>query len=169
MTVSKKESLDSSPIPKVIKCASCSTLSGTSELSYYIGKDEKDGILFFISDNSGGGYFNKEWVAYKDVKAVLSGRQISSVPLRQLFKGKSLNTSGFLLAVLLAERLVTRSPGKRSHYQLCDEEPFLSNINSLIAQGVDLTNQVMQENTTSTSATPVKPDAAKKSPPTKKA
>ncbi|WP_051692819.1 hypothetical protein [Marinobacterium lacunae] len=131
------------PSPRVLKIASCPTLTGTSELSYYIGRDEEDEISFLIANNSGGGYFNKEWIAYKSVKQALLGQRISSIPLRQLFKGKSLNTSGFLLAVLVAEGLVTRVPGKKTQYQLCTEEPFLDAINALVAKGVDLSDQTM--------------------------
>lgn len=84
----KTEITTALPIPKVIKMASCPTLTGTSELSYNIGIDEQDELLFLISNNTGGGYFNREWIAYKDVQAALTGRTISSIPLRQLFKGK---------------------------------------------------------------------------------
>ncbi len=146
------------PIHKVIKIASCPTLSGTSELSYYIGRDEQDEILFFISNNTGGGYFNKEWIAYKDVQAALTGRTISSIPLRQLFKGKSLNTSGFLLAVLVAEGLVERVSGKKSVYRLCPDESFLQAMSELIAKEVDLTSEVIDNLQPKPSKPPVYPD-----------
>lgn len=145
-------------IHKVIKIASCPTLSGASELSYYIGRDEKDDIAFFIADNSGGGYFNKEWIAYKDVQAALTGRRVSSVPLRQLFRGKSLNTSGFLLAALIAEGLVTRISGKKTVYQLCPDEPFLAAMNELCTQNTDLTEQATALHKPKTDDAPVSPD-----------
>lgn len=146
------------PIHKVIKIASCSTLSGTSELSYYIGRDGEDKIFFLISNNTGGGYFNREWIAYKDVQAALTGRTISSIPLRQLFKGKSLNTSGFLLAVLIAEGLIERVSGKKNMYSLCPDESFLQAMSDLIAKEVDLTSEVIDNLQPKPSKPPVDPE-----------
>ncbi|WP_020683941.1 hypothetical protein [Marinobacterium rhizophilum] len=124
---------------RVLKTSTCPTLTGSSELSYCIGIDEEDTIQFRITNNTGAGQFSKEWIAYKDVKACLPQGSITSVPLRQLFRGKSLNTSGFLLAALLAEHLVAPMTGKRNLYSLCCDNDFRKEMAALDKSGIDLT------------------------------
>nr|WP_067286619.1 hypothetical protein [Marinobacterium profundum] len=142
--------------PRVIQKASCPTLTGSSELSYCIGIDDEDNILFLIAHSSGSGHFSKEWIAYSDVKACLPRGSITSVPLRQLFRGKSLNTSGFLLAALLAEGLISPMTGKRNIYSLCCDKNFLQKITALEKSGIDPTDQMTTNEEENSPEKPVK-------------
>lgn len=54
-----------------IKTFNCPTVSGKSQLTYAIGKDDAGDIHFSITSNSGGGFFSAEWVAWKDIHASL--------------------------------------------------------------------------------------------------
>ena len=104
--------------------AKCRTLSDKSELTYNIGIDDKSRTVLRIASNTGGGYWSREYVSFDAItsalEAVPEGSKITSIHLFKLFKGKSSNTPGFLLAVLLNEG-VLEPLSKSRQYKLCDE------------------------------------------------
>lgn len=92
---------------RILKQAQCPTISGKSDLTYNIACDPQKAIYVRVASNSGGGFFSQEWVALKDIqKALSAGSPISAIRLMPLFRGQSVNTPGFLLAVLAAENLI---------------------------------------------------------------
>lgn len=55
---------------RIIKINQCPTLSNNSTLTYHIGCDDKDNAIHFrIRANTGGGFFNDEWIALSDIQA----------------------------------------------------------------------------------------------------
>ena len=118
---------------RILRIANCPTLSSKSTLTYHIGYDDK--IHFRVHANTGGGYFSQEWVALKDIQAVLTGT-FSSIPLHPLFRGKSVNTPAFLLAVLTHEKLLL--PVKPRSYKWADLKVFTARVEKLIASDIDL-------------------------------
>lgn len=56
---------------KVLKKATCKTLSGKSTLTYHVGADSDDEIHVCVHANTGGGFFSNEWVSMKDIQSVL--------------------------------------------------------------------------------------------------
>jgi hypothetical protein len=58
--------------------------------------------------------------------------------LHALFRGKSLNSPGFLMAVLKAEGVVKPSAVKRRCYEPTKDAGFLAEIERLMASAVDL-------------------------------
>jgi len=86
----------------------CPNLSNTFTIEYRIN----EATIVLIS-NTGGGHFSKEPISIDDLIEVMPHREFTSVDLRPALKGRSLNTSGFVLAVLLAEGMAIRVPGKR--------------------------------------------------------
>jgi hypothetical protein len=119
---------------RILKIESCLTLSSKSTLTYHIGH-ENDKIHFRVHANTGGGYFSQEWVALKDIQAVLTGT-FSSIPLHPLFRGKSVNTPAFLLAVLTHEKLLL--PVKPRSYKWADLKVFMARVEKLIASDINL-------------------------------
>ena len=106
---------------KVIKSAETTSLTGTGVLGYEIGSDESGVTHYRITANNAGGFFSQEWVSWPAIYGVCNGHsQITSVLFRALFKGKSVNTAGFLMAVLQQEGLVQRVPGKTRLYALTE-------------------------------------------------
>jgi hypothetical protein len=106
---------------KVIKSAETTSLTGTGVLGYEIGTDEAGETHYRITANNAGGFFSGEWVSWPAIYGVCNGHtQITSVMFRALFKGKSVNTAGFLMAVLQQEGLVQRVPGKTRLYALTE-------------------------------------------------
>lgn len=112
-------------IIRIIKTGSCSSLSGRTTLTYHVGW--LDGIYFQLHQNSSGGLFSKEWVSLERL-GIEEGQPISSISIQSLFSGKSSNTGGFLLAVLLNEGLIER---KGRQYQGCDPSAFTTAIQAL--------------------------------------
>jgi len=135
---------------RIIKINQCPTLSNNSTLTYHIGCDDRSGsnqaIHFRIFSNTGGGFFNDEWIALSDIQAAFDkwpiDSPLTSFALNGLFTGKSANSPAFLMAILKEEKLVVTLKGKhRSHeYQGSDE--FLEEVNKLIADGIDLKVEV---------------------------
>lgn len=96
---------------RVVRDATCPSLSGRSTLSYEVGAGPNAETYLRLTKNTGNGYFNTDWVSWESVRQVLqesADRPITFYTLGPLFEGKSVNTAGFLLAVLKGEGLVQR-------------------------------------------------------------
>jgi hypothetical protein len=105
----------------VTKSAETTRLTGTGVLGYEIGSDEAGETHYRITANNAGGFFSQEWVGWPAIYGVCNGHsQITSILFRALFKGKSVNTAGFLMAVLQQEGLVQRVSGKTRLYALTE-------------------------------------------------
>ena len=106
---------------KILKKGTCLTLSGKSKLSYVIGTDDKE-VYIRIASNTGGGFYSGEWIAVQDIESALNKTpdNITSLALFKLFKGKSVNTPGYLLAVLKHEGVVEAVRGKKRRHMLVD-------------------------------------------------
>lgn len=140
-----------------IKSGFCQSLSGRSTLSYEIGVVKMDGdsnadvgldkIYFRIMANSAKGMFNDDWVSVETIFEVINllplGHSLTSSTFHPIFQGKSLNTSGFLLATLKEESLVLKLPGKRAGYERVMPDSFLIYVRNLIVNST--TNQVIPD------------------------
>jgi len=125
---------------KVIKVGECPSLSGRSSLTYHIGcrsdlldkvgAEFSEAISFRIHANSGSGLFSDDWVAVSALKTVFDKEKskdaVTSSSLNSVFAGKSVNTAGFILAVLKAEGLVVHMEDKRRYYQCTSTEQFFA-------------------------------------------
>lgn len=119
------------PTIKVTKSGSTDSLSGTGVLSYEVGTDDAGDTLYRISANSAGGFFSGEWVAWSKIYAACEGHSaITSILFRGLFRGKSVNTAGFMLAVTMKEGLIQRKAGKARYYELTEAAHKLASANA---------------------------------------
>ena len=120
---------------QVIKEAQCKSLEGSATLHYQIGTDDDGAILFKIASNSGGGFFSNEWVAFTDIQAAFEAwgneMPITSMALRPIFRGKSVNSPSFLLAILTAEKLLEPMPKRKRVHRATDPAGFLATIEEL--------------------------------------
>jgi len=130
---------------KVLKNGECPSLSGRSSLTYHIGcssdlldkaGDEfNEGISFRIHANSGSGLFSDQWVPVSALKTVFDKEQskdaVTSSSLNSVFAGRSVNTAGFILAVLKAEGLVVHMEDKRRYYQCTSTDQFFAEMKIL--------------------------------------
>ena len=140
MKTSQLSNLD--PSIRILKVATCPSLSGKSTLTYHIGCNEKSQILFRIANNTGGGFFSKEWIALDTILNIFDqlpdNKPIVSLLLYSLFQGKSLNTPAFLLAVLRQEGLVNPLDDHPKHYERLPSDAFMTEIEKLNQSKVDL-------------------------------
>lgn len=125
---------------RIIKIACCPTCSGKAKLTYHFGCNKDNQVHIRIVVNSGGGFFSEEWVSLKATLAALdkAPHPITAIPFINLFIGKSVNTPGFLLAVLKHEGLVKLLEGKVRGYEKFDSETFMADVNKLVSSDVDL-------------------------------
>jgi len=127
---------------RVLKIATCPSLSGKSTLTYHIGFSAESEIQFRVVANTNIGFFSPEWVAMRTIQNVFDEvpleKTITSFLLHALFRGKSVNTPAFLFAVLMNEGLVKPAKDKQRQYERIDPKGFLLEVKVLIASGVDL-------------------------------
>jgi len=132
-----KRKPEDNPDMLVLKTATCKTLSDKSTLTYRIGCLPDSSVHLRICKNSGGGFFSDEWIPFEGILDVLKdrpeGSPIMSHFLTPLLKGKSVNTSAFILAVLKHLKLLTPLPKKQRLHELLDPKPFLEMVSKLTA------------------------------------
>jgi hypothetical protein len=123
------------PDIQVLKHGTCPTSSGKSTLGYEVGTDESDAIHVRISSNDGGGMFSSEWVSFTDIQASLKAwpadQGVTSNTFRKIFRGKSANTPGFLIAVLCVEGIIEPMGDKKRVHQACDPAVFVASMETL--------------------------------------
>jgi hypothetical protein len=118
---------------RILKTSECPSLSGRSTLTYQIGSNEKDEIQISIIGNTGSGIFNKAPVPLKDIESILNTDQpITSGTLTSLLEGKSSNTAGFMLAVLLQEGMLKISEDNARHYEKVEQAEYKKIIQALL-------------------------------------
>lgn len=83
----------------IIKTGTCPSLSGRSELSYCISSDNTKTLQLTITGNSGKGLYCKEPIPMSQILPT-DDDPFSSGTYQKYFKGKSINTAGFILAIL---------------------------------------------------------------------
>jgi hypothetical protein len=124
---------------RILKIARCPTVSGKSTLTYHLGCTPESVIKIRLYGNTGNGFLNQDWIAWTAIQEKLELHSpFTSQVLHALFSGKSLNSPGFLMAVLKAEGVVKASTVKGRCYELTKDAGFLAEIERLMASGVDL-------------------------------
>ena len=132
------------PEIRILKAAACLSLSGKSTLSYHIGygvigtnaSTTEPVIQLRVYANTGGGFFNKDWIALSTIQQLFdtrpSNKAITSNAIYPLFKGRSINTPAFLLAVLKHEGFLRSPKDKQRSYERLDPTEFMTEIKALI-------------------------------------
>ena len=130
-STTKKIKVDE-PSLNIIQTSKCQTISNKSTLTYNIATDDEEDIFIRIIGNTGGGFFSNEWVLLDSITAILSeapdDNPITSINLIPLFKGKSVNTPGYLLAALVSEGLLSANQEKKRHYANSGVDAFLAKV-----------------------------------------
>ena len=125
----------SDPTLRILKSGTCPSLSGKSKLSYEFAAGPTSDLQVRIARNTGGGYFSDQWVKWERLQGVLDkngAKPITCHTLGPLFKGQSVNTPGFLLAVLKHEGLVRPSEEQPRCYERVDGKAFIAELKVLL-------------------------------------
>ena len=126
------------PALTMLQTSKCQTLSGKSTLTCHVGADDKGHVYIRIHSNTGGGHFSNEWIPVERITTILSklpsDQPITSLHLFPLFTRQSVNTPGFLLALLLNEKVLEPFQGKKRQYSYAGTDVFLAKINKLKAR-----------------------------------
>ena len=127
---------------RVLKISTCPSISGRSTLTYHLGVSSDSDVKLRVFANSGGGFFCKEWLSLKAIQQILEKRTaanpVVSSSFGGLFAGKSVNTTGFILAVLKHLGLVKPIKEKPRCYEAADPGVFMTELKALIESSVDL-------------------------------
>ncbi len=117
---------------RVLKAGTCPTLSGRGSLKYEIGTDDASNVAIRLAANSGGGFFNGDWVPFDAVTKILQSphlqKGLTSTAFVPIYRGKSMNSPSFLAAVLKAEGVIRLQEGKTRQYEVADLEGFLASV-----------------------------------------
>ena len=142
---------ENNPEMRILKTATCKTLSAKSTLTYQLGSED-DEIYVRITKNTGAGFFNDEWVSLIDIRSVLDeqleGTPVTSFMLQPLFKGKSVNTPAFLLAALVHEKLLRPMKGKKRHHEPVNPDVFTAMMKKMASSSSSAEKKVTTKRTT---------------------
>ncbi len=74
---------------RILKVGSCASVSGKSTLTYHIGCAAESDIQFRVYDNTGAGFFSKEWLSLNTILELLpkGGQSFTSFNLQPLLRG----------------------------------------------------------------------------------
>ncbi|MES1979811.1 MAG: hypothetical protein V4451_17360 [Pseudomonadota bacterium] len=139
MATTKKDSPPPAAAVRILKIGKAPSLSGKSTLTYHVGTAGGADVRFRIYDNDGGGFYGREWISAADIQKTLSKLpMVTSASLHSLFRGKSANSGGFLLAVLKHEGLFKRSAENPRCYVATESPAFVAEVQKLIEKGTSL-------------------------------
>lgn len=145
---------------RILKKATCPKLStrASGTLGYEIGVDadasgEESTLLdhtwLRITANQSSGYFSQEWIKLSDVLALIDRQTVpfKAILFKPLYERKGANNHGFLGAALKAEGLVIADKQQPLVLHPADKlEAFWQQVTTAIEEGIDLTDEVAQEN-----------------------
>lgn len=133
---------------RILKIATCPSLSGRSTLTYHIGcKRHGDsteiGTPFIrVYANSAAGLFSHDWVALDVIQQsfadAVGEHQITARLLDPLYRGKSANSPAFLFAVLKGAGLIRLVEDTKRLFERVDPGVFIAEVQALMVSGVDL-------------------------------
>lgn len=130
---------------RVLKSFTCDSLSGRSKLNYQVGVVDGQPQVR-ITSNSGGGMFARDWVPLLEVFLVLKSHAdketVAATAFKKTFQGRSVNSLGFLLAILKHQGAVQAHPEKARAYQVADVDGFVTRIQALMPRGPQKTTGV---------------------------
>jgi hypothetical protein len=128
---------EDNPDMRVLKTACCKSTSGKSTLTYEIGCLPDASIHIRITKNSGNGFVNHDWIKIEDIQKALTkgpkGQPLTSFLLQPLFRGRSSNSPGFMMAALMNERILRVLKGKKRGHEFLDPEGFTARMDKLVS------------------------------------
>lgn len=85
----------------VLREGSCASLTSRSILSYQLAILCESGLHLRLTGNTGTGFFSKDWMPCSVIEQLIIGAtELTSTSFKAIFPNKSVNTGGFVMAVL---------------------------------------------------------------------
>lgn len=105
---------------RVIKAGVCPSLTARSDLGYELGINDESELYLRLTSNTGSGFFSKEWTPCALIEQLIKdASELTSTSFKTLFPNKSVNTGGFVMAVVKALGLIqTNVLNTRWHEQV---------------------------------------------------
>lgn len=102
---------------RVLKIGSCLSLTGRSTLGYQLGCKGESELYLKLVSNTSSGFFSKEWIPCSMIEQLVTGAaELTSTSFKRLFPNKSVNTGGFVMAVVKDLGLIqTNADNSRWH------------------------------------------------------
>ncbi len=98
-SVTNTEDMDRSI--RVMDAISCPSLSGQSMLGFQFGVGNESDLFVRLISNTGGGLFSNDWISCDLLEEFVVGKvDLTSGSFKVIFPNKSVNTGGFVMAVL---------------------------------------------------------------------
>lgn len=86
---------------RAMDAISCPSLSGQSTLGFQFGVKDGSGLFVRLISNTGGGLFSNDWISCDLLEGFVVGKtELTSGSFKAFFPNKSVNTGGFVMAVL---------------------------------------------------------------------
>lgn len=128
-----------SPSLRVLKVASCPSLSGRSTLVYQLGCGSDGDVKLRIVENTGSGFYSQEWVRFAAILELLKPSEaLTFYSLQPLFEGRSVNSGGFLMAALKSLGVIRPMATNPRCHDLADLQPVVAEVQALIESPVSL-------------------------------
>ena len=104
----------------------CPSISGRSTLTFVIGKYESKGSWYLrIAGNSGKGMWYDGWACALEIDRLVRGAtELTAKSFHALHPGRSINTGGFVLAVLKHLGLIRANAENSRHHEHVPTETF---------------------------------------------
>lgn len=101
------ETISTDDLIRVLKNGSCPSLTGRSTLGYQLGCKGESELYLKLVSNTGSGFFSKEWIPCSVIERLIAGAaELTSTSFKTIFPNKSVNTGGFIMAVIKSLGLI---------------------------------------------------------------
>lgn len=121
--------------------AECDSLTGRSVLTFQAGHHPDSNVpMLRIARNSGRGMFCKEWAPIEHIDAVLAKADpVTARTFNDVHPGKSINTGGFILAILKDLGVVQAKDDNTRHHERVAGTTVLKALAARIAESQNAT------------------------------
>lgn len=124
---------------RVLKTASCVTVSGRSKIEYTIGCDHSKTIYLRIAGNTGRGIFSRAWIPITQFVPFLTKEEVVTAKMmRSAFDGMSVNTLGFIIAALIREGFLKGSDTEKHKYLPLKPSEFHTRLHAFTDNGLSM-------------------------------
>jgi hypothetical protein len=116
--------------------AECESLTGRSVLTFQAGHNRQTNVpMLRIARNSGRGMFCRDWAPVEEIDAILAKADpVTARSLNDVHPGKSINTGGFILAILKHLGVVQAKDDNTRHHERVAGTTVLQALASRIAE-----------------------------------